>query len=90
MLLKGGHDSDKNISLDCYYTPEVNYTLTSKRYKLDEKVRGTGCTFASAIASFLTLGFDVNNSIILAKSYISNAIKSSQKNSIAWILNCRF
>ncbi|MEY8673939.1 bifunctional hydroxymethylpyrimidine kinase/phosphomethylpyrimidine kinase [Francisella philomiragia] len=79
ILLKGGHDSDKNISLDCYYTPEVNYTLTSKRYKLDEKVRGTGCTFASAIASFLTLGFDVNNSIILAKSYISNAIKSSQK-----------
>ncbi|APD50389.1 bifunctional hydroxymethylpyrimidine kinase/phosphomethylpyrimidine kinase [Francisella hispaniensis] len=79
VLLKGGHDSYKNISLDYYYSPEVNYKLISTRHKLDEKVRGTGCTFSSAIASFLTLGFDINNSIVLAKSYISNAIKSSQK-----------
>ncbi|AVC44047.1 bifunctional hydroxymethylpyrimidine kinase/phosphomethylpyrimidine kinase [Francisella tularensis subsp. novicida] len=79
VLMKGGHDSNKNISLDCYYSPKINYALTSKRYMLDEKVRGTGCTFSSAIASFLILGFDVNNSVVLAKSYISNAIKNSQK-----------
>ncbi|ASG67667.1 bifunctional hydroxymethylpyrimidine kinase/phosphomethylpyrimidine kinase [Francisella halioticida] len=80
ILLKGGHNLEKSICTDFYYSNKKNgYSLVSVKYKRDIKIRGTGCTLSSAIASFLVLEFDINNSIVMAKSYITNAIKNSQK-----------
>lgn len=80
VFLKGGHSIKKNICIDFYYSNnDFNYSLVSSKYKENTRIRGTGCTLSSAIASFLVQGFDINNSLVLAKSYITNAIKNSQK-----------
>ncbi|MED7819865.1 MULTISPECIES: bifunctional hydroxymethylpyrimidine kinase/phosphomethylpyrimidine kinase [unclassified Francisella] len=80
VFLKGGHSIEKNVCTDFYYSNnDFNYSLVSSKYKKSTRIRGTGCTLSSAVASFLVQGFDINNSLVLAKSYITNAIKNSQK-----------
>lgn len=80
VFLKGGHSIEKNTCTDFYYSNNgFNYSLVSPKYQKNTKIRGTGCTLSSAIASFLVQGFDINNSLVLAKSYITNAIKNSQR-----------
>lgn len=39
---------------------------------------GTGCTFSSAIASFLAMGFDIDKAVNLAKQYIYYAIETAK------------
>ncbi len=36
---------------------------------------GTGCTLSSAIASFLALGYEMEDSISMAKDYLFRSIK---------------
>ncbi|MED7789220.1 bifunctional hydroxymethylpyrimidine kinase/phosphomethylpyrimidine kinase [Francisella sp. 19X1-34] len=80
VFLKGGHSTEKDICTDVYYSNNgFNYSLVSTKYQENIKIRGTGCTLSSAIASFLVQGFDINNSLVLAKLYITNAIKNSQR-----------
>ncbi|API87029.1 bifunctional hydroxymethylpyrimidine kinase/phosphomethylpyrimidine kinase [Francisella uliginis] len=80
VFLKGGHNIEKNVCTDFYYSNNsFNYSLVSSKYQKNIKIRGTGCTLSSAIASFLVQGFDINNSLVLAKAYITNAIKNSQR-----------
>ncbi|WP_150466496.1 bifunctional hydroxymethylpyrimidine kinase/phosphomethylpyrimidine kinase [Francisella sp. SYW-9] len=80
VFLKGGHSIEKNICIDFYCSNnDFNYSLVSSKYKVNTRIRGTGCALSSAIASFLVLGFDINNSLVLAKAYITNAIKNSQR-----------
>ncbi|AQW82683.1 hydroxymethylpyrimidine/phosphomethylpyrimidine kinase [Campylobacter pinnipediorum] len=42
-----------------------------------ELVHGAGCTFSSAIACFLALGFDIQDCVKNAKNYVYNAILNS-------------
>lgn len=73
VLLKGGHRvSDAN---------DVLYTKGSIKWFGSERVdnpntHGTGCTLSSAIASFLAQGKSLEESIRLAKEYLTNALKA--------------
>lgn len=74
ILIKGGHLSD--CADDLLY--HVNTYEWLSHEKIDNpNTHGTGCTLSSAIASNLALGHDMKTSVVLAKEYISGAIRAN-------------
>lgn len=72
VLVKGGHlDSDRCSDLLTNGPDEV--TLTAVRDQ-NRHTHGTGCTLASAIASYLALGRTMPDAVRAAKLYVTNAI----------------
>jgi hydroxymethylpyrimidine/phosphomethylpyrimidine kinase len=71
VLIKGGHlEGD---AVDLLYDGSQEYQFRSRR--LDNRhTHGTGCTLASAIASYLALGHDVPGAVGAAKRYVDGAI----------------
>jgi hydroxymethylpyrimidine/phosphomethylpyrimidine kinase len=71
VLVKGGHlDGD---AVDLLFDGTTHYLYRAPR--LDNRhTHGTGCTLASAIASFLALGNAVPDAVQLAKDYVTGAI----------------
>ena len=71
VLIKGGHlEGD---AVDLLFDGSAEHWLRAPR--LDNRhTHGTGCTLASAIASYLALGHDMPNAVELAKKYVTGAI----------------
>lgn len=77
VLLKGGH-LEQEILTDILYEKGRGITLEMSVPKIKtNNTHGTGCTYASAIASLLAKGFDLQSSVKEAHSYLQNAIKNS-------------
>ena len=75
-MLKAGHLSDEKL-IDIFYNAETKETIYLESKRIDTvNTHGTGCTLSSAIASFLARGNTLNDSVQLAKVYISTAIES--------------
>lgn len=78
ILLKGGHFlTDDKQAIDYFYNGKNEFFLESKRIVLNNSksdVHGSGCTLSAAITAFLTQDFDLENSVILAKAYITESI----------------
>ncbi len=75
ILIKGGHSSSY-YSDDLLYNGEEFFNFKNKR--IDTKnTHGTGDTLSASIASYLAHGYNLNESIKLAKKYIEGAIKNS-------------
>lgn len=72
-LIKGGHSI--NDANDVLYTNKIEW-FNSKRID-NPNSHGTGCTLSSAIASNLAKGYSLQESITLAKEYLSNALKAN-------------
>lgn len=70
-LLKGGHKI--NDANDYLYENKKGVWFKGKRIK-NENTHGTGCTLSSAIAANLAKGYDMENSIKMAKEFLSNAL----------------
>ncbi len=76
VLLKAGHLSDECL-VDVFYNAEDNTTISLESRRLSTpNTHGTGCTLSSAFASFLALGYGLNDAARLAKRYISEAIEA--------------
>ena len=74
VLIKGGHlEGD---SMDLLYDGKAFYEYSSPRIAT-KNTHGTGCTFASAIATELAKGNNLRKSIKKAKDFIDKAIKFS-------------
>jgi len=74
VVVKGGHLKGKAI--DLLYDGERDDEIESPR--IDTKnTHGTGCTFASAIATLLARGDTVSEAVRKAKVFITMAIQSS-------------
>ena len=76
VVIKGGHnDSNANDILfdGITYHEYPSYRLNTKH------THGTGCTFSSAIASYLALGYPTKIAVELAKKYITIAITHAPK-----------
>ena len=81
VLIKGGHLSVAESSFfkkSC----DVLYDIQYDKYQWFEADRiesrnthGTGCTFSSAIATFLAFGHDLKTAIERAKAYLTQAIR---------------
>lgn len=73
VLLKGGHRvEDAN---DLLYTDGKTQWLKGERID-NPNTHGTGCTLSSAIASNLAKGYDLIDSVIRAKSYLTDALRA--------------
>ena len=71
VLVKGGHLEGDAVDLLTDGTEE--HLLRARR--LDNRhTHGTGCTLASAVASYIALGDDVASAVSKAKSYVTGAI----------------
>jgi hydroxymethylpyrimidine/phosphomethylpyrimidine kinase len=72
VLVKGGHlPSDEAVDL----LTDGDTTLELANERLETvHTHGTGCTLASAIASYLALGRDVPSAVAAAKDYVTGAI----------------
>ncbi len=73
VLIKGGHL--KGMAVDLLYDGKRFTEMEAQR--IDSKnTHGTGCTFSSAIATFLAKGEEVSEAVRRAKDFITLAIKS--------------
>jgi hydroxymethylpyrimidine/phosphomethylpyrimidine kinase len=74
VLVKGGHLPGRPV--DVLFDGEHMRRFTGPRLP-DQHTHGTGCTLASAIASFLALGENVPEAVVKAKEYVTGAIRSA-------------
>jgi hydroxymethylpyrimidine/phosphomethylpyrimidine kinase len=72
VLVKGGHD-DGPVAVDVLHGPGVRREYSAPRHD-NRHTHGTGCTLASAIASYLARGYDVPDAVGAAKEYVTGAI----------------
>jgi hydroxymethylpyrimidine/phosphomethylpyrimidine kinase len=76
VVVKGGHI--EGDATDILFDGDNFFEYPAQR--VDTKhTHGTGCTFSSAIASNLALGFSVNKAVEHAKAYINTAIIHAPK-----------
>ena len=75
VLVKGGHLVTDQNSTDFLYGGELPQFLATPRIDTPH-THGTGCTLASAIASYLALGKAVPDAVVAAKAYVTEAIKA--------------
>ncbi|MBA46582.1 MAG: bifunctional hydroxymethylpyrimidine kinase/phosphomethylpyrimidine kinase [Dehalococcoidia bacterium] len=78
VVIKGGHFDKSDVSEDILYDGEDYYFFSSKRINTTS-THGTGCTFSSAITSYLANGLDLVNSVDKAKKYVTSAIDKAYK-----------
>lgn len=74
VLVKGGHL--QGDSTDILYDGTNIYKFEARRINT-KNTHGTGCTYSSAIAANLALGFTIREAVERAKSYIIKAIEHS-------------
>ncbi len=72
VIIKGGHFTNEE-SVDTLYDGANHYEVASARI-VTENTHGTGCTYSSAIASYLALEYSMLDAVKYAKQYITSAI----------------
>ncbi len=78
VLLKGGHLHEEN-AIDILF--DGNAYTYFKEERIDTvNTHGTGCTLSAAITACLSQGLNVQNSISVAKEYITRAIQYAPDN----------
>ncbi|MGD9016472.1 MAG: bifunctional hydroxymethylpyrimidine kinase/phosphomethylpyrimidine kinase [Desulfobacterales bacterium] len=75
VVVKGGHLGG-NQAIDVLYDGSAFHELASDRIDT-RNTHGTGCTFSSAIAANLALGFSFFEAVERAKRYITGAIRNA-------------
>lgn len=79
VVIKGGDRPDSTgFSQDYFFDGVKGFWLTSKRFG-SETYHGTGCSFAAAIACALGNGHSLCDALVIAKTYINQAIESAYK-----------
>jgi hydroxymethylpyrimidine/phosphomethylpyrimidine kinase len=73
VVVKGGHL--KGMAVDLLYDGKIFSEMEGPRIE-SENTHGTGCTFASAIATLLARGNPVHEAVRKAKTFVAMAIQS--------------
>jgi hydroxymethylpyrimidine/phosphomethylpyrimidine kinase len=76
VLAKGGGLSGNEQGVDVWYDGQEIKILFDKTVAT-KNTHGTGCTFSAAICANLALGKDLWQSVVDAKSYVTNALEHS-------------
>jgi hydroxymethylpyrimidine kinase/phosphomethylpyrimidine kinase/thiamine-phosphate diphosphorylase len=74
VLIKGGH-AESNICRDFWTDGSQSLWISSPRLETTAS-HGTGCILASAIASALSLGQQIPDAIVTAKTFLNQCLKS--------------
>jgi len=72
VVVKGGHLKGKPI--DILYDGESTTTLVTDRLA-GKNTHGTGCTYSSALATFIGKGMEVSEAVAEAKEFVTDAIQ---------------
>jgi hydroxymethylpyrimidine/phosphomethylpyrimidine kinase len=72
VVIKGGHRSGPAI--DLFFDGKKFRELRAPRIR-SRHTHGTGCTFSAAITAYLAIGETVETAVLLAKKYITEAIR---------------
>ncbi len=75
VLIKGGHFTGED-STDLLFCPGCEPTRYTTSRIATRNTHGTGCTFSSAIASYLALGLALPDAIAAAKEYLTQALQA--------------
>ncbi len=75
VLMKGGHLKGETMT-DILFTGKSNPIVLREKCITSPNTHGTGCTLSSAIASYLALGQQLEDAVIAAKRYITQAIEA--------------
>ncbi|NGN67514.1 bifunctional hydroxymethylpyrimidine kinase/phosphomethylpyrimidine kinase [Streptomyces sp. A7024] len=73
VLIKGGHLPSSDDALDLLTNGTEEHWLRAPRHD-NRHTHGTGCTLASAIATYVAKGYDVPGAARAAKAYVTGAI----------------
>ncbi len=73
VLIKGGHMGGGD-AVDILFDGQTIHRFSSERF-FTSATHGTGCSFASAIAAYLSQGEPLKEAVRLAKNFITNAIR---------------
>ena len=76
VLAKGGSLSGQEQGVDVWYDGQEVKTLFQKTV-VTKNTHGTGCTLSAAICANLALGKDLWQSVVDAKTYVTNALEHS-------------
>lgn len=76
VLLKGGHLNGGD-AVDILFDGQSIHRFSSERY-FTSATHGTGCSFAAAIATYLSQGEPLKEAVQRAKQFITNAIRLSR------------
>ncbi len=74
VLVKGGHLESSDRAIDLLYDGQVFHRYEADRIAT-RNTHGTGCTYASAIAANLALGYSLPEAVDRAKVYVTGAIR---------------
>ncbi|MEI7013296.1 bifunctional hydroxymethylpyrimidine kinase/phosphomethylpyrimidine kinase [Leptospira licerasiae] len=77
VLLKGGHIKNSKEALDILGIPNGQAFKYTKPFVEDFNPHGTGCTYSSAIASYLAQGFPLSEAVGKAREFLHAAILQS-------------
>ncbi|TGK03187.1 bifunctional hydroxymethylpyrimidine kinase/phosphomethylpyrimidine kinase [Leptospira langatensis] len=77
VLLKGGHLKNSSEALDILGFPNGESFSYSKPFVQDFNPHGTGCTYSSAIASYLGQGESLSSAVEKARDFLHAAILQS-------------
>lgn len=75
VLIKGGHLEGAE-SYDLLFTPHADPVRYTSPWVATRNTHGTGCTFSSAIASYLALGRTLPDAVAAAKHYLTQALQA--------------
>jgi hydroxymethylpyrimidine/phosphomethylpyrimidine kinase len=75
VVVKGGHLPGNDL-IDLVATPQESFVLRAKRIKT-RSTHGTGCAYASAIATGLAQGQKLKPAVTAAHAYVQAAIKNA-------------
>lgn len=77
VLLKGGHLIGP-VLYDVLAQGQQEVLTLQSDYIESKNVHGTGCTLSAAIASYMALGYDLQNAVKHARIYIAGAIEAGK------------
>lgn len=77
MYLKGGHREDKKGWDELYFNKTLETSIAPIFKTIYEK-HGSGCVLSSSIASYIALGFPIEDAATNAKIYIENFLRSNK------------
>ena len=79
VLLKGGHLEAKEFMTDMLYIKEDSKLVIINNKTVNTKnTHGTGCSLSSSIATYLALGFDLEEAVLKSCTYLNEAISSGK------------
>ncbi|MBR3798133.1 MAG: bifunctional hydroxymethylpyrimidine kinase/phosphomethylpyrimidine kinase [Bacteroidales bacterium] len=77
VLVKGGHSTGEKMT-DILVCGDGSYKAFTAEKIDSQNTHGTGCTLSSAIATYLAMGFPLEEAVAQAKNYVYNAILAAK------------